>query len=60
MIFILNQLDLSQILLQITPENLKVRERVSILRFSEVTFRNLSIFWLKFNLTDVITRLRRN
>ena len=47
---------MSQISLKITPENFevdKVTGSFPILRFAEVSFRNLSIFWPTFISNDV-------
>ena len=50
--FVLNQLDLNSNLFtnnQAKFEVAKVGKSFPILRFDEVTFQNLSIFWLIFN-----------
>ena len=52
-----NQRNFESHLLQITPENLKLLRKLKVsqfLRFSEVTFQNLSIFWSIFYLNDAI------
>ena len=60
MIFISNQFNLaSKCNTNITPEILKLlrqREVSRFLRFSDVTFQNLGIFWTTYNLNDAIRR----
>ena len=53
-IFIMNELNFESIFTTIIPENLKLTESFSMLRFAKVTFQKLSILWPKFNLNDII------